>query len=261
MPVMSTAHVIQLIRGSAKRNIARITDLVAPPHCLACKMPVRDAASLCAPCWRKLVLIEEPCCDRLGLPFAHDEGEGAISAAAIAHPPEWDRARSATVFNETSRELVHALKYGDRHETALLMARLMLRAARPLLEGADALVAVPLHWRRLWRRRFNQSALLARFMAERSGIAFRPELLVRQAATRQQVGLDHEARRRNVRRAFAVPEERIAEVSARHIVLVDDVMTTGATAAAAALALRQAGAARIDVVTFALVIAPQRVHI
>jgi ComF family protein len=258
---MAGVHAIISWQGLFGHAAGTAIDALAPPHCLACQDRIQEAASLCSACWRKLSFIEAPCCDRLGVPFAYDQGEGAISPAAAADPPAWDRARAATAFNETSRDLVHSLKYRDRHEVAQLMSRLMYRAALPLLAGAEAVVPVPLHRRRLWFRRYNQSALLAQKIAGLAGLRYWPELLVRSRATRQQVGLDHEERQRNVRRAFTVPEAMKGEVGGLSILLVDDVLTTGATASAASTALKKAGAAQVDVVTFALVIEPKRLHI
>ncbi len=235
--------------------------LVMPPLCLSCRSPVAETGALCAPCWMKLSFIELPVCDRLGSPFPYDEGEGAVSAAAIAEPPLWDRARGAVVFDDVSRRLIHALKYHDRHEAGLVMARLMTRAGAEILAGAEAIVPVPLYRWRLWRRRYNQSAILARQIAELSGHRFRPELLDRVRPTRQQAGLDSEARRRHVSRAFKVAERMRSEVAARSIVIVDDVLTTGATAGACAQALKAAGAGRVDVLAFALVQQPRRFHI
>ncbi len=248
-------------KAAARAGLRAVIDVIAPPNCLVCRERVLEPAALCPQCWRKITFIEAPCCDRLGIPFAYDQGDGALSAAAIADPPVWDRARSATAFNATSRELVHALKYQDRHEAALLMSRLMLRAAKPLLDGTDAIVPVPLHRRRLWFRRYNQSALLAQRLAHGSGLKYLPEMLIRSRATRQQVGLDLAQRQKNVRRAFAVPEAAKAQLGGLNILLVDDVLTTGATAAAASAALKKAGAGRVDVLTFALVIEPRHLHI
>ena len=167
---MSGAHMLASCKAAARAGLRAVIDVIAPPNCLVCRERVLEPAALCPQCWKKITFIEAPCCDRLGIPFAYDQGDGALSAAAIADPPVWDRARSATAFNATSRELVHALKYQDRHEAALLMSRLMLRAAKPLLDGADAIVPVPLHRRRLWFRRYNQSALLAQRLAHGSGL-------------------------------------------------------------------------------------------
>ena len=237
-----------------------LADSVIPPQCLSCRDAIQEPGALCARCWAGLNLIEEPCCDRLGTPFAYDEGDGAVSAAALADPPAWHRARAAAGFNDAARGLVHALKYRDRHEASLLMARLMARAGARLFEEAHALIPIPLHRVRLWTRRYNQSALLAQRIAEATGLPFRPELLERVKRTRQQVGLDHTARRRNVRRAFAIPGRFADAVPGKNLLLVDDVMTTGATAAACSEALLKAGAARVDVLVFALVLEPKRIH-
>ena len=197
----------------------------------------------------------------MGTPFAYDQGEGALSAAALADPPPWDKARAATVFDQNSKSLIHALKYKDHHEAALLMVRMMARAGRELLADADFILPVPLHPTRLWKRRFNQAALLAKPLALQSGKPYAADIILRKVATRQQVGLDHKARTKNVRKAFEVPLEKVMLIKDRNILLVDDVRTTGATLAACAEALKQAGAARVYVLSFALVLEPHRFHI
>jgi ComF family protein len=181
---------------------------------------------------------------------------------AIAHPPSYDRARAAVRYDEVARALVHALKYGDRLDLAPTMGRWMARAGRELLQDCDALVPVPLHWRRLWARRFNQSAALAQVIAaDRSGIAVAHSALARIKSTLQQVGLSKSQRAENVQGAFRVPTERRSEVAGRRLILVDDVMTSGATAEACARALLRAGAARVDVLVFARVVEALRTHI
>jgi ComF family protein len=236
-------------------------DLVTPSLCLSCGAPVGEPASLCVSCWGRLKLIEEPVCDALGTPFAYDQGEGALSAAALSDPPPWDRSRAAVLFEDEAAKLVHALKYRDRPEAGLLMARMMARAGRRLTASADVILPVPLHRWRLWTRRFNQSAFLAQRISALSGTPWRHDVLVRARRTRAQVGLDQEARRKNVRNAFAVPPDLLAAVAGRSVLLVDDVRTTGATAEACALALRSAGAARVSLLTFALVQLPAKPHI
>lgn len=239
----------------------RFCDFIAPPHCLVCRTSIGESGSLCFACWTALRFIEEPCCPRLGIPFPYDPGAGQVSAAALADPPPWSRSRSAVAYDDASKPIVHGLKYRDRHEIASLMTRLMARAGTQLLAEADLVIPVPLHPMRLWRRRFNQSALLAqRLCADRPGV-FEPMILKRMRSTRPQVGLDHDARRKNVRGAFVVAERDRPSVCGRRIVLVDDVMTTGATASACTLALQKAGAASVDVLTFALVLEPRRLHI
>ncbi len=236
-------------------------DFVAPPKCLICHQAVLEPAGLCVSCWVGLRQIDEPVCDVMGTPFAYDQGEGSLSAAALAEPPAWDRARAAVAFDEAARPIIHSLKYRDTQEAGLLMARMMRRAGRVLLADADLIVPVPLHRWRLWWRRFNQSAYLAQHLAAAAGKPYRPDLLERVRATRSQVGLDHEARRKNVRRAFRLAAEAAGEVAGRRVLLVDDVMTTGATAGACAEALKAAGVARVDVLSFALVLEPKRFHI
>ena len=220
---------------------------------------MQEAASVCVECWQKLNILEAPVCEVMGTPFAYDQGEGAISAEAVALAPPWSRARAAVLFDDVSKEIVHKLKYSDRTEAGLFMARLMARAGRHLLVEADLIVPVPLHWTRLWKRRFNQAAFLAQHIAKASGKTHSPMLLKRIRATPQQVGLDAEARRKNMRKAFAVSAK--AKIKDRRILLVDDVRTTGATISACVEALKKAGAAHVDVLTFALVRTPFRPHI
>lgn len=238
-----------------------VVDMVVPSLCLVCGAGVGEPATLCLSCWACLQHLDEPVCDALGTPFAYDQGEGALSAAALSDPPPWDRARAAVIFDDTSARLVHALKYQDRQETGLLMARMMARAGRRLLAEADVILPVPLHRFRLWQRRFNQSAFLAQRISRLSGKPWRHDILVRVRRTRAQVGLDQAQRRRNVKGAFLLRPEGVVSVSGKTVLLVDDVRTTGATAEACALVLKQAGAARVSLLSFALVPAPARPHI
>lgn len=220
-----------------------------------------EPASLCIACWGKLQHLDEPVCDMLGTPFAYDQGPGSLSAAAIANPPEWDRSRAAVAFDDASRGLVHALKYEDRQEAGQLMARLMARAGRLLIAEADVLVPVPLYRWRLWQRRFNQSAFLAQHIAGMTRKPWRADVLYRRRRTKSQVGLDPAARRKNVKGAFVVAPKAVAAIAGKTVLLIDDVRTTGATAEACAMALKAAGAARVTLVSFALVQAPAKLHI
>lgn len=238
-----------------------VVDFITPPRCLICREPVGEPASLCAACWPQLRQIDEPVCAVTGIPFTYDQGEGAVSAAALANPPPWQRARAAVAFDETSRVLVHGLKYHDTQETGLLMSRMMARAGRALLAEADLLIPVPLHRFRLWQRRFNQSSYLAQHLAEREGKPWRTNVLTRIKATRPQVGLDSAARRKNLKGAFHVGDRQESFIAGRKILLIDDVLTTGATSSACVQALKKAGAAQVDVLVFALVLEPKRLHI
>jgi ComF family protein len=231
----------------------RALNVALPPLCPSCREPVGDSG-LCAACWSKLSLIAPPYCERLGIPFAYDPGPGVLSMEAIADPPAYHRARAAVRYDEIARTLVHALKYGDRLDLAPTMGRWMARAGRELLREADALVPVPLHWRRLWTRRFNQSSLLAKSVAQDSGVAIAETALKRVKPTAQQVGLSQAERAQNVQGAFRVPPEDRAAVAGRRLVLVDDVLTSGATSDACARALLRAGARSVDVLVFARVV-------
>ncbi|WP_425483468.1 ComF family protein [Ancylobacter pratisalsi] len=245
--------------GQAARRAARgIIDLALPPNCMACRAAVSEPGCLCAQCWGRLNLIERPYCDRLGIPLPYDcepgSGGPRLSSAALDAPPAYHRARAAAQFGEVARDLVHALKYADRLDVATPMARMMVRAGADLLGDAQALVPVPLHNLRLWRRRFNQSAALALAVRRASGVRVETSWLLRARATPPQVGLDRAARAANVAGAFEVPDMARGELAGRRVVLVDDVLTTGATLDACAKALSRAGAGRVDVLVFARVV-------
>lgn len=246
-------RVLAALFATGRRLPGAVLDLLLPPVCSACRQPVAEAHALCGTCWAQLAPIERPHCERLGIPFGYDIGEGALSAEAIATPPPFDRARAAVLFEGPARDLVHALKYRDRTEAARLIGRMTARAGREILGDADVLVPMPLHRRRLWTRKFNQAALIAEEIARISGVRVAADALLRIRPTRPQVGLGEAERIANVRGAFRVAAARRMVIDGRRVVLVDDVLTTGASAAAATRALRRAGATRIDVLTFARV--------
>ncbi len=235
-------------------------DLALPRLCPACHEPVKGRG-LCPACWSKLSFISRPYCERLGIPFAYDPGPGILSMEAIADPPAYNRARAAVRFDEISRTLIHALKYGDRLDLAPMMGRWISHAGGELLADADALVPVPLHWRRLWSRRFNQSAMLAAAISAESKLPVAIGALKRVKATAQQVGLTRSERAANMQGAFRVPEEGKGAVTGRRLILVDDVLTSGATVEGCARALLRAGAANVDVLVFARVAEAVRVSI
>jgi len=228
-------------------------DIALPTLCVSCREPV-DGEGVCAACWAKLSFIERPYCPRLGIPFVYDPGPDMLSMEAIASPPAYQRARAAVRYDDVARTLVHALKYQDRTDLAPAMGRWMARAGGELLSGADMLVPVPLHWRRAWRRRYNQSGALAQIIARQSGVKVRSEVLRRVRATEQQIGLSRAQRATNVQGAFQVSQERQAEVQGRRVILIDDVLTSGATLDACARALLRARAAQVDVLVFARVV-------
>ena len=229
-------------------------DFALPPLCPACRGVLGHPGGLCAVCWSKLSFIAQPYCERLGTPFGYDPGPGVLSTEAVTDPPAFARARAAVRYDDIASALVHALKYGDRLDLAPTMGRWMAQAGRELTAGADALVPVPLHWRRLWARRFNQAATLARAISQASGVPVLDDALKRVRATPQQVGLKRADRSTNVQGAFAVPDARQAAVAGRRLVLVDDVLTSGATVDSCTRALLRAGAAQVDVLVFARVV-------
>jgi ComF family protein len=245
------------IAKTLRATLGLAVDVALPRLCPACRELV-DGEGLCAGCWSKLAFIAPPYCERLGIPFPFDGGPGLLSMEAIADPPAYSRARAAVRYDDVARTLVHALKYGDRLDLAPIMGRWMAHAGRELIASADAVVPVPLHWRRQWARRFNQSALLAEVVAKAGGRPLVHAALKRVKATPQQVGLDKPARALNVQGAFRVPADGKAEVAGRKLLLVDDVLTSGATVDACARALLRAGAANVDVLVFARVVAPVR---
>jgi ComF family protein len=245
----------------AWRNAARLVlDIALPTLCVACREPV-DGEGVCANCWSKLSFIARPFCPKLGIPFVYDPGPELLSMEAIANPPAYARARAAVRYDDVARDLVHRLKYGDRLDLATTMGRWMARAGRELTAEADALLPVPLHWRRLWGRRFNQAAALAKVVAASGGPPVLTGALKRMRATPQQVGLTRSERAVNVQGAFAVTPDGKATVHGKRLILVDDVLTSGATVDACARALLRAGAGNVDVLVFARVVAPARPHI
>lgn len=228
-------------------------DVIVPPVCLGCHTPVAAHDTLCPDCWRGIDFIRPPLCDRLGIPMPFDAGDRMISAAAAADPPVYDRARAVARHDGAMRDLVLALKFHDQHQGRRLFGRWMVDAGRELLADADVIVPVPLSRLRLIWRRFNQSALLAQEVARLTGLPFRPLHLVRTRRTRPQPGLSRRERETNVRGAFEVPAKRATEIDGRSVLLIDDVVTTGATVGACARALKAAGARRVDVLALALV--------
>ena len=170
-----------------RRFWRRVIDFVAPPKCLVCREAVLEPASLCLSCWTKLKHVDAPVCNVLGTPFAYDQGEGAISPAALADPPNWDRARAAVAYDEASRSIVHALKYRDTMEAGLLMARLMARAGRQVTQESDVIIPVPLHRFRLWSRRFNQATFLAQQISRVYAKPCLTDVLLRSKASRSKV--------------------------------------------------------------------------
>lgn len=228
--------------------------VIYPPTCVGCGGATSEPHGLCAACWGEMRFIERPYCERLGTPFALDLGMPLLSPAAIAEPPVFERARAAVRYDDTARALVHRLKYSDRLDLAEALGRMMARAGRELIESADVIVPVPLHRSRLWWRRFNQAMALASVVARIGTRPCDPFLLARVKRTQSQVGLTRAQRGDNLQGAFRVSVDVKPRLADQRVLLVDDVLTTGATANAAARALLRGGAKTVDVLAFARVV-------
>jgi ComF family protein len=231
-----------------------VVDALLPPLCLSCRVEVGEPGSLCPECWSKATFLAPPFCACCGLPFEFETDAAALCGECIARPPRFGRARAVFRYDEASRDLILRLKHADRLEGVPAFARWMVRAGSDVLSGADLLVPVPLHRWRLAARRYNQAALLALAMGRQSGVPAAPDLMIRHRRTPPQGHLGHSGRRDNVAGAFAVPDRRKPDVEGRRIVLVDDVMTSGATVDECARVLLKAGAAGVDVLTLARVL-------
>ena len=243
-------------RTAMRSMLGRLADFLLPPVCISCRTRIGSHGLLCGSCFAKIDFITSPLCARLGVPLPFEAGDPLLSAAAIASPPVYDRARAAAHYSDTMRELIQSFKYRDRHEGLPLLARWLKRAGDELLSDADLILPVPLYPTRAWRRRFNQSAMLAIALNRLSGVPVACFILKRVRRTASQVGLTASQRRRNVAGAFRIDKGRAHELKAKKLVVVDDVITTGATAEACARVLKRSGAARVDILALARAVEP-----
>lgn len=239
------------------RQVGRaLVGAVFPPACLACGEPTEDAHGLCGACWREAgFLAGAMVCDLCGAALpGRDDGTAAHCDGCLAAPHPWDRGRAVLPYRGTGRVLALALKHGDRTDLAKPMGAWMARAARPLLEGVEGeavLVPVPLHWTRLWGRRYNQAALLARAAGRALGLRVLPDALVRRRRTAMLGHKGARDRRATMSGALGPHPWRGRALEGRTVILVDDVLTTGATLGAAARVARDAGAASVRVLVLA----------
>ncbi len=229
-------------------------DHLWPPVCAACDAPVASAAGLCPDCWDAVTFLGRPQCHACGVPLPFDPGPGALCGDCTRARPPYDRARAAFVYDDASRGMILAFKHADRTDLGPALVNWLRRPAAPLLADADIVAPVPLHWSRLLGRRYNQSAMLANALARQAGLRAVPDLLIRKRRTGTQGGKSRTARRRNVQGAFRVAGRHVPMLRDERVLLVDDVMTTGATLEACARALLRSGAAAVDVVTIARVV-------
>jgi ComF family protein len=228
-------------------------DILLPPRCLATGEIV-DAPGMVSPeVWPQLQFIEAPFCKTCGIPFAFEIANDAMCAACMDREPVFDASRSAVIYNDVSRKMILAFKYGDRLHAVKTFVPWMMRAGQALIDQTDFIIPVPLHNRRLRERRFNQSALLAQEIARKSGKAYIPDLLQRTRHTIPQQGLNYKERGKNVHGAFGVNEDHLPAIKGKTILLIDDVYTSGATLNECARVMKKAKAAAVNVLTVARV--------
>jgi ComF family protein len=248
---------MQAASALARAAFLRALDFALPPRCPGCGAITPEPHRFCLGCWRSLAFLGEPCCARCGLPFdfAAGGGEALHCGRCLAEPPRFDRLRAAVAYGDVARKVALKLKYSGRPGVADTLARLMARHLEPGAgEGEALLVPVPLHRWRIWKRGYNQAALIAQALSKRSGVPAGLDLLRRVKATPTLRGLGRRERALAVRGAFRVSEAGKAALRDRRAILVDDVFTSGATANACAKALKRAGAKRVEVLCWARVV-------
>ena len=243
------------VAALAGRALGGVLDLVLPPRCLGCGGIVERQGRLCAGCWRGLTFLAAPLCRSCGYPLPGAAAADPLCGGCTLEPPAFGRARAALRYDEGARGLILAFKHADRTDSAPAFGRWLARAGGALLAEADLIAPVPLHRWRLLKRGYNQAAVLARALARESALPLVPDLLQRRRATPSQQGLSAQARLANVTPASFRPHPwQRRRLAGRRVLLIDDVMTTGATVGACAEVLLDAGAAQVDVLTLARVV-------
>jgi len=233
------------------RVIKQIENFILPPHCVVCKKLLCDENGFCGECFKKLSVISSPYCKICGRPFVGEVLGEALCGECLISLPSYDAMRSAFVYDEASSRLVSGFKYADQLHLLKPLARQLARISTDFLDDVEVIVPVPLHYWRLVQRRYNQSALLAKELAKITSRSYAPELLTRLRFTTPQVGLKRSLRKVNVKGAFGVKVAQQKLVAGKRVLLVDDVVTTGATIEECVKALKNAGASKVYVATIA----------
>lgn len=228
--------------------------IIWPPQCISCGAPVTTDFGLCGPCWRLTPFVSGLVCDLCGTPLpGEDPGQPVHCDDCLTIARPWAQGRAALLYKDNGRQIVLSLKHGDRLDLARPASGWLAKVATPMLLPGTLVAPVPLHWRRLVMRRYNQSALLSKGLARAAGLLHCPDLLQRRHATPSQEGRSRDERFANLTGALSLHPRHGAKVKGRPVLLVDDVMTSGATLAAAAEACLAAGATRVSVVVLARV--------
>jgi len=237
--------VIRQSASKAKPLLDKALDLIFPPRCPSCRELVSMQGALCPDCWQKIHFITTPLCECCGLPLPYAALGEQLCTACLQERPQYHKARAAMQYDEHSKRMLLGLKFYDKTSLVPTLAQFMNRAGSGLFAGTDMILPVPIPWRRLWMRKYNQAALLAFSLSHSTHIPCHTRILIRAKDTPPQAGLTRKQRLENVRTAFAVNEKHQSEISGKTILLVDDTMTTGATFNACAKALLKAGAGEI----------------
>ena len=245
---------LQRLLSEARKGVL---DLIFPPHCMSCRTAVSDVGGLCSDCWCRIEFLDGPLCACCGRPFEFDPRTPVFCAACHARPPAFDKARAIMRYDEHSRGPILALKHADRLDLALAFGRWLARSGHELVMDCDIILPVPLHPMRLWTRRYNQAAELARALSRKTGKPADFSILLRNRHTPSQGAMPSaRARQRNMRGAFRISPSHKTAIAGRHVLLVDDVLTTGATVEACARVLKRSGAAKVFVLALARVVRP-----
>lgn len=229
------------------------------PVCIHCRGAIDISNALCPQCWAQMKFIDKPYCYRLGIPLSYSHfGDEEISLSAQMNPPFFRRSRSAVLFDGIARDFIHKLKYGDHHFLVKGLSSMMIRAGTELLKDCDLIIPIPLHFYRQWKRRFNQAALLAHNISKQTSVPWNPLILKRIKNTKPHHSQSKDQRKKSLQGAYSVEEKYRPFIQGKNILLIDDVITSGATANSATATLLKYGAASVDILTFALTPPPDR---
>lgn len=244
---------------SSIKNV--ILDVLFPPKCIICGKIISQDGCLCFTCWGKIDFITFPYCSCCGVPFSYEIEEDLICGKCILKKPKYDKAVAVFVYNKYSNDIIHKFKYNDCSYAAKTLSNWMVREGKKLISDTDLIIPVPLHKLRLMTRFYNQAALLAKFISKNTKIKCDFKSLKRVKNTKQQFGLTLKQRAKNVRNAFFIPEQFKENIKGKNILLVDDVMTTGATINACSYVLKKAGAKKVYVLTLGRTVKEEEIYI